>query len=45
MDELRETHLGVEKRRRPKSNRPSVGARLRAAYEAVVARRAAERVA
>ena len=44
MDELREAHLGVEKRRRAKSNRPSVGERLQAAYQAVVARRAAERV-
>ena len=43
MDELREAHLGVEKRRRAKSNRRSVGEQLQAAYKAVVARRAAER--
>jgi len=35
MDELRELHLGVKRKGRP---RPSVFARLRAAYEAVVAR-------
>jgi DNA-binding HxlR family transcriptional regulator len=35
MDELRELHLGVKRTGRP---RPSVFARLRAAYEAVVAR-------
>jgi len=35
MDELRETHLGVKRRRRPG---PSVAERLQAAYEAVVAR-------
>ena len=36
MDELRETHLGVRRRRRPG---PSVGERLQAAYEKVVARK------
>ena len=36
MAELRETHLGVPKRRR---SGPSVSERLRAAYEAVVARK------
>ena len=36
MDELRELHLGVKRKGRP---RPSVFARLRAAYEAVVARK------
>src|SRR5882672_4804556 len=35
MDELREIHLGVKRRRKA---RPSVGERLQAAYEAVVAR-------
>jgi hypothetical protein len=35
MDELRETHLGVKQRRK---TGPSVGERLRAAYEAVLAR-------
>ncbi|HEY6026796.1 MAG TPA: helix-turn-helix domain-containing protein [Pseudolabrys sp.] len=35
MDELRELHLGVKRKGRP---RPSVFARLRAAYETVVAR-------
>jgi DNA-binding HxlR family transcriptional regulator len=37
MDELRETHLGVTKR---KKAGPSVGARLQAAYERVMARKA-----
>jgi hypothetical protein len=37
MDELRETHLGVKKR---KKAGPSVGERLQAAYEKVLARRA-----
>ena len=37
MDELRETHLGVARRRRTKAG-PSVAARLQAAYEAVVAK-------
>jgi DNA-binding HxlR family transcriptional regulator len=37
MDELRETHLGVKRR---KKAGPSVGERLRAAYERVVARKA-----
>jgi DNA-binding HxlR family transcriptional regulator len=37
MDELRETHLGVKRRRK---SGPSVGERLRAAYERVVARKA-----
>jgi DNA-binding HxlR family transcriptional regulator len=36
MDELRETHLGVPRRRRPKGA-VSVGERLQRAYEAVVA--------
>jgi DNA-binding HxlR family transcriptional regulator len=36
MDELRETHLGVQRRRK---SGPSVGERLQAAYEAVVAKR------
>jgi DNA-binding HxlR family transcriptional regulator len=39
MDELRETHLGVPPRRR-RRGRASVTERLRAAYEAVVAKRA-----
>jgi DNA-binding HxlR family transcriptional regulator len=39
MEELRETHLGVPRRRRSKPG-ASVAARLQAAYEAVVARRA-----
>jgi DNA-binding HxlR family transcriptional regulator len=38
MDELRETHLGVQRRRRPK-DAASVGERLQSAYEAVVAQR------
>ena len=42
MDELRETHLGRSSNRQPKSGRASVAARLQAAYEAVVARRAAQ---
>jgi DNA-binding HxlR family transcriptional regulator len=36
MDELRETHLGVKRR---KKTGPSVGERLQAAYERVVARK------
>ena len=36
MDELRETHLGVKKRRK---SGPSVGERLRAAYERVMAKK------
>jgi DNA-binding HxlR family transcriptional regulator len=39
MDELRELHLGVK---RPKTAGPSAGERLQAAYEKVVARRAAK---
>jgi DNA-binding HxlR family transcriptional regulator len=39
MDELRATHLGAPKRGRAKAGRPSVAARLQAAYEAVVAKR------
>lgn len=39
MAELRETHLGAPPRGRSKSGRPSVAARLQAAYEAVVAGR------
>ena len=39
MDELRDVHLGVSKYRR--SGRPSVAARLKAAYEKVVAQRKA----
>lgn len=35
MDELRETHLGVRRKKRG----PTVGARMQAAYEAAVARR------
>jgi DNA-binding HxlR family transcriptional regulator len=38
MDELRETHLGVRRRRRRKPG-ATVGERLQAAYEAVVAKR------
>jgi DNA-binding HxlR family transcriptional regulator len=38
MDELRETHLGLPARRRPKAG-ASVSERLRAAYEAVVAKK------
>jgi DNA-binding HxlR family transcriptional regulator len=37
MDELRETHLGMKRR---KKAGPSVGARLQAAYEKVMARKA-----
>jgi DNA-binding HxlR family transcriptional regulator len=37
MDELREAHLGLKRRRKP---RPSVGDRLKAAYERVLARKA-----
>jgi DNA-binding HxlR family transcriptional regulator len=37
MDELREIHLGV---RRPRKSGPSVGARLQAAYEKVMAKKA-----
>lgn len=36
MEELRETHLGVKRRRK---SGPSVGERLQAAYEAVMAKR------
>ena len=36
MDELRETHLGLKKRKKPG---PSVGERLQAAYEQVVNRK------
>jgi DNA-binding HxlR family transcriptional regulator len=36
MDELRETHLGVKRR---KKSGPSVGARLQAAYEKVMAKK------
>jgi hypothetical protein len=36
MDELRETHLGVKRRRK---SGPSVGERLQAAYERVVNRK------
>ena len=36
MDELRETHLGAKRRRKPG---PSVGERLQAAYEAAVSKR------
>jgi DNA-binding HxlR family transcriptional regulator len=39
MSELREAHLGTTARTRPKSDRPSVGARMQAAYEAVIAKR------
>jgi DNA-binding HxlR family transcriptional regulator len=39
MDELREMHLGPQARIRPKPRGPSVFARLRKAYEEVVARR------
>ena len=38
MDELRERHLGISRRKRAPPGRPSVGARLQAAYEEVVAR-------
>jgi len=38
MDELRELHLGPEKRLKPKPRGASVLARLRAAYEEVVAK-------
>ena len=41
MDDLREAHLGPAARRRPRPRGPSVGERLRAAYEEVVARKAA----
>lgn len=40
MDELRAIHLGAEPRRR---RGPTVGARLQAAYEAVVAKRAGKK--
>ncbi len=40
MDELREKHLGIPAKKRS-SGRPSVGARLQAAYEQVVARKRA----
>ena len=36
MDELRETHLGLERRRK---SAPSVGERLQAAYQAVLAKK------
>jgi len=39
MSELRETHLGIPEGGRSKSRRIPVGARLQAAYEAVIARR------
>lgn len=39
MSELRETHLGIPKRRRTKSDGTSIAAKLQAAYEEVVARR------
>jgi DNA-binding HxlR family transcriptional regulator len=39
MDELRETHLGPQARRKPRPRGPSVFERLRKAYEEVVARR------
>jgi DNA-binding PadR family transcriptional regulator len=39
MDELREAHLGVKRRRKPG---PSVGERLRAAYERVMASKTRE---
>lgn len=42
MDELRETHLGTPNPARARTGWTSVGSRLRAAYEAVVARKAAE---
>ena len=38
MSELREAHLGARVRRETKPGRPSVAARLQAAYEAVVAK-------
>jgi len=38
MDELRETHLGPKARKKKKPAGPSVGARLQAAYEAVIAK-------
>ena len=41
MDELRETHLGVKRRRK---TGPSVGERLQAAYQKVMAKKAANRV-
>ncbi len=40
MDELREVHLGIARRRKPG---PTVSERLRAAYEAVVAKKAKRR--
>ena len=45
MDELRESHLGQPNPRRANPGWLSVGARLRAAYDAVVARKAAEALA
>jgi DNA-binding PadR family transcriptional regulator len=39
MDELRETHLGPSARKKNKPTGPSVGARMQAAYEKVVAAR------
>ncbi len=44
MDELRETHLGVPRRRRRKPG-ASIGERLQTAYEAVVAKRRGPRQA
>jgi hypothetical protein len=41
MDELREIHLGIPNKARA-AGEPSVGARLQAAYEEVVARRRQE---
>lgn len=42
MDELRESHLGLPNPHRDEPGWISVGARMKAAYEAVVARKAAE---
>jgi DNA-binding HxlR family transcriptional regulator len=42
MDELRESHLGIVNPARTQPGWTSVGSRLRAAYEAVLARQAAE---
>ncbi len=39
MEELRETHLGVKRRRGAERGGPSVAARLRVAYEAIAAKR------
>jgi len=41
MDELRERHLGIPLKKRSPAGRPSVGARLQAAYQEVVARQKA----